>query len=562
MASVPKHVARHAKRSRQNYRRACDICNHEWPFSKLRYIGQQRWACPDDAPGLTAEQLARHQASLKPLRVRPRRHAKESGSVPEYLGAEARIFTMLRRSVASGSSVVTSRTQSGRNLSASADPAYELTTWMALYLVDLVQEGERPAAWMTIANSLLYGSNAATAATTGTSFARQMILRQLGSPTGQNPSFALNLHGQAGWQQDAFGVRLPPLLVANCGLLYLGLYQIIGGQVWLDAAILSAHALRNMQRADLMPTGFTATSNGGATPVYVGGWVESFQAFYGAGPASARFPIENAWALTFLARLRAIVGGDYLIGASTTIGHTIPPVATLDAAIAEAREFYVTGKQLQSGAPARSLLSTTRPASYYHAFVGAGTFASPDLSGDGAFHLDGSPETTVPGIGFAMALRGLFEVEGYSDTVAALFEYLMTFSSNPAFAVQAGEVAANTTNGEYDPEFCVSTKLAVDNGSGGAVKMNGSSVYDLAAAGVLAPIYIAAGRSLRALKDAVALPRRVRFNGNEVVDPAPTAVMGLSLQGISQDITVRGAAQMGMLYRYAPKGHPANKGLP
>jgi hypothetical protein len=75
--------------------RVCDICGVVFHKSKLRRIGPLKWACPDDAKGLTAEQIDRHNAKARPLIVRPVKHAKGPSETSVYQVHEADIFNLL-----------------------------------------------------------------------------------------------------------------------------------------------------------------------------------------------------------------------------------------------------------------------------------------------------------------------------------------------------------------------------------------------------------------------------------------------------------------------------------
>lgn len=557
----------HRGHNRQSYKRSCSICGRQVPFHTLKYIGQERWACTDDKAILTAEQLARHQARLPPLVVLPRRHAFIQGDVPTYLAAEARVFNSLvfSRSGAGGISTV-SISQTGK-ITTSATLVGR-TAWKALYLVGLLREAERPLRWEEMcrpdpvsAAALLRGplyvpSNPFT---TGQGLAGTYFRAQIGTGA-NNPGITLAGSYIYGSMQDAGILVYDPMFAANAGTVFLFMYEETGNVAWLNAAISAGHHLRNSQRRDLRVSDFTSTTAGGTTPLYVGGWNVLNVALTNN---SAKFTLEYAYILVFLAKLRAAIGGAYLLGSpsSGAIQCTAPPQATLDTTIAEAREFYVNGKALQAGAPARGLLSTT-PAAYYYSFLGAGSGG--DTAGDGLFHLDGAPETSVTGKNFAMALRGLYEVEGYSATVASLFEYLMAFTSNPTYEPAAGASdwdRANTTLGEYDPELAIAQTLTVDNGAGVERSTNGSAVYDFAATALLAPLYVASGRSLRATKDLFAEGRRISPNDPLLVYASPTGVTGMGPLGISQDIITADAAIAGELFRWEPKGQIQNRGL-
>ena len=80
---------------RKDNLRACSICGVQWHFSKMRYIGQNRWACPDDAEGLTAEQISAHNAKVRPLLIKQFKRPLITGEVPDYRVQEGTAFNFV-----------------------------------------------------------------------------------------------------------------------------------------------------------------------------------------------------------------------------------------------------------------------------------------------------------------------------------------------------------------------------------------------------------------------------------------------------------------------------------
>jgi hypothetical protein len=224
-------------------------------------------------------------------------------------------------------------------------------------------------------------------------------------------------------------------------------------------------------------------------------------------------------------------------------------------------------------------LSAATPRTGFVAFTSVGT-------GTGLFTLSTVSGVTNVGISaqaLAYGIRALYEYEGYSATVAGLYEWLMSFTSNPAAEPAAGVSdfdITNQTTGVYDPEFALALTLLVQTAAGAPESMNAAfsatsvnNDYDVAYTAVLAPVRAASGRDSRALKDALTPPRRVRASNTDGADvvayPSLRGAMGLSMQmfglnGAAQQTYALpiNAAHAGTLYRYAPKGYPANKGLP
>jgi hypothetical protein len=529
---------------KKDYKRACDCCGTLWFFSELKYVGQNRWFCPDDAPGLTAEAIARHNGRVPPLLVRQVKHPRPATQTPTYLDDEASIFRLVLDQWDKRSTV--SITGAG-TITTSADRAGRV----GMYLAELIQEDERPSEWMTQARTTLRA------------IADFIITQQYGSSTGPSPAEATNslLYGMI--QQSGTSASGVDTTQAYCGLTLIRAYLILGDTKYLDAANNAAWFLRQaLQQCQV------GVSSSGTTTIYVGGFLTSMSAVKTRGNG---FNVTGAGCLWFLAELRAVVGGSTVYGTATPGGDFVGSAAgSLDTMISEALAFYVGNKisgflsPLGTGPQGpMSMLSVATPRASYTA--GSGYVTS--LSNGQYF---------VGVQAFALAMRGVFAASGYS-AVADIYEWLMSFTTNPQALPPDGTstfTLMNSAYGTYDPNIAPCMFIAYASASGNATTLtlaesplSQNDGYDFTAASLLAPIRIASGRDLRLTKDTLSPARRRAASNSDksmlTVYPRLVGGMGLSGQmsffmneaGSNWAAPLR-AALVGSVYRYAPKATP------
>ncbi len=510
-----------------DYRRACDICGHRWFMKRdMKYIGQNRWACPDDKDGLTEQQIARHNARVRPLIVKQHKHPKLMSQTPTYLFREGQAFNTICNlaTVASSAS----------NVGGTISPAtVESAAWCGIYLGDMVEENQRPTSWIIRATSSLLDV---------CTFLRA---RQYGDAT-YNPTEPTNSILYGGLAQPPTGSSaLTTVDIALAGLAFLRAYRITSDIVHLTAADRVAWWLRQSQRNDLSLCG---TVDQLGNRFYIGGW-PWFMSFGKA--LHANFTIEGAVALWFLKELKAIRGGSYVYGTTTASGdYSAAPAGSIDTMVSDAMDFYFNGHALPafSGTP---VFGTPPWAFYSNSTLPGG------VTGDFAFHLDSG--VSVTGLNFAYALRGLFETEGYTARVAAALSWLLSFSSNPSFepgATDGADKRLNAHTGVYDPTFSTSAILLLKK-SGADVTMNGSSNYDFRVSGILGPVMAAGNVSVASLKNFLENDIRVRANrtveGSEVGNPLLRGGATLAMGAISTNIQPGVASATAQLYRQEPK---------
>jgi len=521
---------------RKDPRRACDICGHEWHFSDLRYIGQNRWACPDDADGLTAEQIDAHNKRVRPLRIKPVKHPRPMTQNSDCLIDEARIFrlvidfgTTAIGVSANGGLIAPETVPEGAPVSAA---------FSALYLAGIVDEDERPVSWIDAARVKLREAGD--------------LLRRLqcGDPTSRFASRTIDDArygalpsgpGPAVWRADN---------TALAGLALLRCYRILGDQAYLDAAVRCGHAMRNHQRCDAFAYAYTVDASGNRA--YVGGWpyyVEEILQNLGS-----QFMTSYAVGMWFVKELIDEVGDDDLYGCPTATGNFIMPVAArLSTMLSEAMLFYCHATAVDGATgTAMAPLSMETPREFLSQYSVSPGY--PPSSGNFEL-LDGA----VSGDGFALALRSLYEVEGTSDRVVAMWKWLRSFTQDPELIALGYD---------YEPSYGLTDRMLVVDLDGNPAAVAGAA-YVLGSAGWLAPLWVAMGEDFKDLKSELGKARRV-FSARSIPDDTRIYANEAAAMwtGTDQEYTgydtrkwlsnfrANGAAVLGMIYRYAPKSSP------
>jgi hypothetical protein len=419
-----------------------------------------------------------------------------------------------------------------------------------MYLAELIQEDERPSEWMTQARTTLRA------------IADFIIAQQYGSSTGPSPAEATNslLYGMV--QSAGAASAGTDTCQAFCGLTLIRAYLILGDTKYLDAANAAAWFCR--QELQQRQPGVSSSPIGS---IYLGGFVNSMTA--GKGQFSG-FAITGAGCLWFLAELRAVVGGSTIYGTATPGGDFVGSAAgSLDTMISEALAFYVGNKisgflsPLGTGPQApMSMLSIATPRASYTA-AGVGYVTSLNTG-----------QYFVGGQAFALAMRGVFAASGYS-AVADIYEWLMSFTTNPTALPTAGISTFTLMNGffgTYDPNLTLSLNLSYADSTGlpttlSFANASATNGYDIPSAALLAPIRVASGRDLSITKAAYSPAKRLQAQNSDksmlTLYPRLRGQMGLSGQMVSlmgengaSWASVSSAALVGSVYRYAPKATP------
>jgi hypothetical protein len=443
--------------------RACDICGHLWHKSDLTRIGPLQWACPDDVDGLTALQIARHNANARPLRVLPVRHGKGMTDIATFQSAEASLFQLIVKQapaqvfLAEGGSI-------GDPVSSAAStttlPGYDLSRcagFSALYLANIALENERPFKWIT------------EATTAATALADQMLAQQFGS------SFAPALYGTFPNKTHYGAFYLPPPaknlsnavinldVVGNsaCLLALVAVYRLTGATKYRDGARLAATFLRRAQclgSYNEAIVGYSQTNAGARLPQgpFADTIVYDLNASQANNSGATFHPgaLIGAWAMQSL----LAVDGDKTYGdvpaALPGTDFIQPTAALLSQSIQQALTWWLTtgafdGNTLTTYAG----FSVAAPRSHYISSVfpsvGAGIWSS------------GSPG--IVSADWALGLRATWEVEAASQRFLALYNFLRGMTPNPANAVPTTwnrDQIAQSLRGVYNPNLCLATQFS------------------------------------------------------------------------------------------------------
>jgi hypothetical protein len=490
---------------RGDYPRACDICGHRFRFKQLKHIGQLRWACPDDARGLTEIQISKHNAKARPVRIRPHRHVKDATQTPVYQMEEAATFNYIAATAPYQNAAV-------------AVTSARATAWAALYMSMVILDGRRPSEWIARATELL-----------------RTYLTYLGSvqytTSEADPRYGAFLES-SGYSTDTAIVG---------GLAYLKAYQALDSTDYLESARRVATYLRRAQSGDKQVTKFTVYPQGGGA-YHVGGLasgvVDATQLL------TAYYFLGDVLGLWFLDELKDEIG-DLTFGDAVATAYFSANSAALSTMISELEAFAETGAKdsAQSGEEVSGLSATAPRATYLAARNGEadapGWISSVSVSSDS----------------ICAALRGLHEVDSSNATVTTMLAWLHAVGANSANATttQRDSLVFLGYTGVYDPAICPATILTA---AAPFTEVTGA-VYAWGSLGLLAPILTAADSgAFRVSKDAFALARRVSMSAPDAKYIGPLGQAGLSYQvyGIQGDV-VR-AAKAALVYREAPGHYP------
>jgi hypothetical protein len=346
------------------------------------------------------------------------------------------------------------------------------------YLYGLIVENKRPSIWISRAKEKLR------------ELADWVFSIQLGFGTGTGNTKSTSARfGSA--SVTGFGTYI----IAEQGRLGLGMlyaYKIFGTSRYLDSARGFADFLTNMQQGGLPSINFSSSDAAGLNPINYGTWTRT------SGSAGTQmehvYQPDSLVCLEFLFALYGTVG-DEMHGGDTTLSvYTVPPQQLLSVSMANARAFWGVGAFDAVIGSGVNGLSTTTPRERFNSFPAskAGGWAA----GTGSWEYQDGPSATgtmVTAANYAVALRALYAYEGYSSTVAALWTWLMAFTSNSAFAPTSTSRAqdaptALSLRGTYNPKLTLSTLLLVRTASLAQAAMNGTSVYDWQCSGLLSAI--------------------------------------------------------------------------
>lgn len=546
-----------------SYRRLCDVCGRPRQIESIRFADGVA-ICDIHPQYRTAQQLNKINSRLKVPRLIPVPQPKAFAPVDTLTAAEAQIFNFIIKTAPYESADITNGaggTPYGIAMDAAQTaPPLVAPAEAALYLYSIIAENRRPARWISAAKTKLGA------------LADHLMLYQNGF--GLHPTVKINdlFFGSF----DALATNDHTFFTDDTalgGLALLRAYQVLGDQKYLLAAQAAASFLRTLQCGHLCSLSPSSSDAAGASP-----YASGFFTFAAKEDGSNVVRFDHSYypssivGIEFLSALMA-VSGDGLYGSTGSSGiaytltFTAVPQALLSTMIADARAFWANGIfDVVAGAKITGLSATT-PREFFNSYPTNHGNTLPVGTGSWQFQ-DGSAATgaLITASNWAKGLRSLYAVEGLSATVLAIFDYLQSFASNSAFELPAecnGRLIQSGAKGEYDPSMAPATLLKVRTGSPlAATAINGSSFYDWAAAGMLAPIAATRDRAgLTVARDELSLPRQRFAEGNqrdgETLYLGPLGISGLSFQpwtsATARIQSVTRAAQVGNFYRQSPK---------
>lgn len=439
-------------------------------------------------------QLDRLNARERPFAIKPVPYPKpQNPYYPNLLETDdAAVFNFLSQQVEAECRY--EFVQSG------AAPAYDLgggipaLAWAARYFYDLIQENDRSADLVARAKVLL-GTIATYLQTLQVGFGTSPL-----STKANSPFYGAFLASGASTYvtQDA----------SLSGLALLYAYRVLGTGAYLAGARAAASYLRNVQSIGKCAfVYFTSSDAAGLARLYTGALVSEVSTAVGVDPgeifySTHLFYAYDIAALEFWSELKT-TDGDQTIGATTTISDTFAtaPAQLLSESITDLRSCWATGITDATGTLVNGLSSAT-PREFFNAYP-ATKPQFPAITGTGMWEFaDGDADvgTQITSQNFARALSTLYNYEGATSQVTTISDWLRTFESNEEFEtpedISTTELYEGTT-GTYDPTLTISTLLTVrdaDN-SYAATAINGSSLYDWGAFGLLSRIWASRNRA-------------------------------------------------------------------
>jgi hypothetical protein len=437
--------------------------------------------------------------------------------------------------------------------------------WAVMYLSDLIEENKRPTRWITRAKEKLreladygilgqagpFADSRYPAGYRTTDSTRQyyggveVSLSPVANASGE-------IFGGSGFFETENGPggaytarRVQPLFAGDAGLwcgAFVRAYQILGDTKYLEAARRCATFLRRLQCHGKLVASYAKDSGGGrfgdgpfaqqtapdfneSTGAYEGSL--TYHGYYGTGAAFYLRDVSVVWGLKILLD----ADGDRVYGDNPPTDEFVERTdALLSEMISRCIEWWFSPQQDMSSATEHRTpvipFSLATPKMYYEVqTLGAVSnrvrFINFGAGGKYPTWAEGTTEgvtgtVSLHSFEFCLALRAVYEVEGYSARVAALYTGLRSFTPNPLNAIPAEwneDQIEKSTLGTYDPNLCLAKHLLVQDEGSNPVRMEvPNSMYDFRTAGLLAPIQaVQDPTNFRRMKDLVNTPQRRRW---------------------------------------------------
>lgn len=355
-----------------SYRRICDICGRPRQIEDIRFADGTA-ICVLHPEFRTALQLNKINARVRPARILPVPQPKPLAPIDTWTAEEAQIFNFVARTAPY--ETVNVKTNAGAII---GPPTLPALTWALAYLAGLVIENKRPAAWLTLARTLV------------ATLANRLISAQIPFSDGSafvggfNPSFL-----------DPTALQRPSAIDAGVGIAGLcRAYQVTSDEKYLRAAKLAAGFVITLQSSNL-----ALFDN---PPAY--------------GPPASAYDLDNGdyiatyapgglvclWGLSLL----KAIAGDVTIGPTPAglTGFSSDPSRLISVSMAQMASFWADGVRGVNG------FSSATPFSFFDAPTGA-------WSG-----------TTITTSDWAAGIFSLAEVYGITDQTSALWTFLRTLT--------------------------------------------------------------------------------------------------------------------------------------
>lgn len=455
----------------------------------------------------------------------------------------------------------------------------------ALYFHALISEGQRPRSMVaaatrtlrTIADWLVANQEAGPGVVAGTGKLENDVIPNVAA----QPQWG-GYRADAYFQSTATAPKYFTLSSAAAGIALLRAYQLFGTQIYADAARACAFLVRNAQCGDLAAFNRSTSDAAGLSPMHWGAWSDYFQVSGSPGTYyewSQTFSVQTLLCLQFLTIYLDVLG-DESVGSSSSALVTSPSgavvancmsasrVALISKCIEEGADFWANAQPDATLGGTIKGFSVATPADGFSSFHV--NFILP--AGTGSWGWGSSLSTAGVSIlseNWALGLSALYETEGASSRVLEIFDWLMTFTSNPANQLTGDDRRIlSRTGGTYNPKFALAVLLQVRDAATHAfgVKQEATqspSLYELSTAGLLAPLYSSRQQAaFKEFKDALEQPRFVSTQSSRTLYLGPLGRCGLSLQPRNTGTIsvvpgafafVPKAAMAGRVYRHAPQ---------
>lgn len=532
----------------------CAVCGTDtFPQEKMSPYPDRpgSWLCPRDSKELTLEELSRYGA----VNITPYNQARvdiyKVPTIPQFLQEEGRVFSLVTS--AYGGGVYQYRTIDVINGDGSVNTANKdprAAGWAGIYLWEIINEGKRPKNWRDRAKTrleevadflLTYQRGSGLEAAEVTS---ALASYAAASTTTLDYGGFVNLADLAIYSED----------VGACGLALLRAYQVFGKNAYLLGYQRALTCLRRMQQTGKLSTGFTAENSAATIALHTGMWTNAILFSGGSKVVNHRFYAGDAVALEFLEEAKD-EEGDTTYGDTTAVGPFGSATdATLSTMISDCVNFWKNGIREQGAGSAVVGFSSATPRELFRAY--------PGVSGDGTGQWDyfDVANTSVSGLNYGLALRGLYASAGYSAQVKDVFTWLQAGASNATYQTTAlnslgqadQRVLLSGELGNYNPKICISSEVISASGN------NNTSRYEWATVGLMGKLRSAQDRAnFDTSKREMSRARYYSAYGpdtNRVGRPILIGQSGLSFQvsfAVTHDVVK--ACMAGLAYREAPK---------